>query len=156
MLAVFSQITTLFSGWLFKKALQAQHVDPAEVFKSDEEIDQIKEQQAQAAQQQQPQDPRIVAAQMRAQAEGQKVQLMGQVAQAEAQGRLAVVQMQQEARLQELAMQREIEMLKLAQSEKLSLEQIKAKLADTAIKERGKKELFAAEQRIKMMTGSGI
>lgn len=141
---------------LFKKALQAQHVDPAEVFKSDEEIDQIKEQQAQAAQQQQPQDPRIVAAQMRAQAEGQKVQLMGQVAQAEAQGRLAVVQMQQEARLQELAMQREIEMLKLAQSEKLSLEQIKAKLADTAIKERGKKELFAAEQRIKMMTGSGI
>ena len=36
------------------------------------------------------------------------------------------------------------------------LEQIKAKLADTAIKERGKKELFAAEQRIKMMTGSGI
>lgn len=141
---------------LFKKALQAQHVDPAEVFKSDEEIDQIKEQQAQAAQQQQPQDPRIVAAQMRAQAEGQKVQLMGQVAQTEAQGRLAVVQMQQEARLQELAMQREIEMLKLAQSEKLSLEQIKAKLADTAIKERGKKELFAAEQRIKMMTGSGI
>lgn len=141
---------------LFKKALQAQHIDPVEVFKSDEEIDQIKEQQAQAAQQQQPQDPRIIAAQMRAQTEGQKAQIMGQVAQAEAQGRLAVVQMQQEARLQELAMQREIEMLKLAQSEKLTLDQIKAKLADTAIKERGKKELFAAEQRIKMMTGSGI
>lgn len=146
----------LDSEKLFKKALQAQHIDPAEVFKSDEEIDQIKEQQAQAAQQQQPQDPRIIAAQMRAQTEGQKAQLMGQVAQAEAQSRLQVVQMQQQAKLQELAMMREIEMLKLAQEEKLSLEEIKAKLADTAIRERGKKELFGAEQRIKMLTGSGI
>lgn len=146
----------LDSEKLFKKALQAQHIDPAEVFKSDEEIDQIKEQQAQAAQQQQPQDPRIIAAQMRAQSEGQKYQFMGQVAQAEAQGKLAVVQMQQQAKREELQIMRDIEMLKLAQTEKLSLEQIKAKLADTAIKERGKKELFTAEQRIKMLTGSGI
>ena len=140
---------------LFKKALQAQHIDPAEVFKTDEEIDQIKEQQAQAAQQQ-PQDPRVVAAQMRAESEGQKVQVMGQVAQTEAGIRLQMARESQQARREELQVQREIEMLKLAQTEKLSLDQIKAKLADTAIKERSKKELFSAEQRIKMMTGSGI
>ena len=35
-------------------------------------------------------------------------------------------------------------------------EQIKAKLADTAIKERGKKELFTAEARLKLAAGSGI
>ena len=53
-------------------------------------------------------------------------------------------------------MEREIEMLKLAQTKELTLEEIKAKLADTAIKERGKKELFAAEAQIKNQLGSGI
>ena len=55
-----------------------------------------------------------------------------------------------------MELQREIEMLKMANVQNLSLEQIKAKLADTAIKERGKKELFAAEQRLKLVAGSGI
>ena len=43
-----------------------------------------------------------------------------------------------------------------ANEQNLSLEQIKAKLADTAIRERGKKELFGAEQRLKLAVGSGI
>ena len=46
--------------------------------------------------------------------------------------------------------------LEVGVAQGLTLEQIKAKLADTAIKERGKKELFAAEQRLKLVAGSGI
>ena len=58
--------------------------------------------------------------------------------------------------MQELAMEREIEMLKMANNQNLTLEQIKAKLAETAMRERGKKELFTAEQNLKLKTGSGI
>lgn len=139
---------------LFRKALQAQHVDPEEVFKSEEEIEQIKEQMKNP--QQQPPDPRIAAAQIRAQTDMQKVQAQNQGDMAELQTRLAIKQADIAARREELAMQREIEMLKMANAQNLSLEQIKAKLADTAIRERGKKELFAAEQRLKLVAGSGI
>lgn len=141
---------------LFEKALQAQHVDPAEVFKSPEEIERIKEQQAQAAQQQQPPDPRIAAAQIRAQSDIARVQAQNQGDMAELQTRLQIKQADITARREEMQLTREIEMLKMANSQNLTLEQIKAKLADTAIRERGKKELFAAEQRLKLVAGSGI
>jgi hypothetical protein len=140
---------------LFKKALQAQHIDPAEVFKPEEEIEQIKEQQKQAATQAPP-DPRIAAAQIRAQADVQKIQAQNQGDQAELNTRLAITQAQIAARREEMQMTREIEMLKMANAQNISLESIKAKLADTAIKERGRKELFAAEQRLKLVAGSGI
>lgn len=140
---------------LFEKALQAQHVDPAEVFKSEQEIEQIKEMQKQAAAQQPP-DPRIAAAQIRAQSDMQRVQAQNQGDLAELQTRLQIKQADIAARREEMQLTREIEMLKMANSQNLSLEQIKAKLADTAIRERGKKELFAAEQRLKLVSGSGI
>ena len=141
---------------LFEKALQAQHIDPAEIFKSEEEIEKIKEQQAQMAAQGPGPDPRIEAAQIRAQTDMQKVQAQNQGDMAELQVRLAIKQADIAARREEMELQREIEMLKMANVQNLSLEQIKAKLADTAIKERGKKELFAAEQRLKLVAGSGI
>ena len=75
---------------------------------------------------------------------------------AELQTRLAIKQADVAARREEIQMQREIEMLKMANTQNLTLEQIKAKLADTAIRERGRKELFAAEQRLKLVAGSGI
>ena len=56
----------------------------------------------------------------------------------------------------ELQMTREIEMLKMSNTQNISLETIKAKLADTAIRERSKKEIYAAEQNLKLQTGSGI
>ena len=140
---------------LFEKALQAQHVDPAEVFKSEEEIEQIKEQQKAAAAQQPP-DPRIAAAQIRAQSDMQRVQAQNQGDMAELQTRLAIKQADVAARREEMQLTREIEMLKMANVQNISLEAIKAKLADTAIRERGKKELFAAEQRLKLVAGSGI
>jgi hypothetical protein len=74
----------------------------------------------------------------------------------ELQVRQTIAQKDAEMRMAEMQLTREIEMLKLSNTQNISLEKIKAQLADTAIKERGKKELFAAEQQLKLSTGSGI
>ena len=142
---------------LFEKALQAQHIDPAEVFKSEDELEKIKEQQAAAAANPQAQpDPRIQAAQIRAESDKARVEAQNQGDMAELQTRQQIAQLNHDASMTELQVTREIEMLKLANTQHLSLEEIKAKLADTAMRERGKKELFAAEEHLKLTTGSGL
>lgn len=141
---------------LFEKALQAQHVDPAEVFKPEEEIGRINEAEKAAANQPPPPDPRIAAAEIRRQTDIEKVKAQNEGDMAELQTRLAIKQADIAARREEMQMQREIEMLRLANAQNISLEQIKAQLAQSAMKERGKKELFAAEQRLKLVAGSGI
>ena len=142
---------------LFEKALQAQHIDPEEVFKSEVEIDKIEEQEKAAAESPQQQvDPRIEAAKIRAQSDASKVKSQNEGDMAELQTRLQITQANVSARREEMQIQREIEMLKMANNKNLSLEQIKAQLAGVAIRERGKKELFAAEQRLKLVAGSGI
>lgn len=141
---------------LFERALQAQHVDPAEVFKSDEEIEEILEAERQAAQQGQTEDPRIAAAKIRAQTDVQRVQAQNEGDMMELQTRLQIAQEGIRARREERQQMIELEMLKLANAQNLSLEQIKARLGETAIKERSKQNLFAAERRLKMQMGSGI
>lgn len=140
---------------LFEKALQAQHIDPTEVLKSEDELEKIKEAMAQQSEGEAP-DPRLQAAQIRAESDMAKVQAQNEGDMAELQTRLQIKQADIAARREEIQLQREIEMLKMANEQNISLEQIKAKLADTSIKERGKKELFAAEQRLKLVAGSGI
>lgn len=139
---------------LFEKALQAQHIDPKDVFKSEEELEKIKEQQKnpQAA----PPDPALAVAQLRGQIEMEKAKAQNQGDMAELQVRQAIAQQDGEIRMAEMQLTREIEMLKMANTQNLTLEQIKAKLADTAMRERGKKELYAAEANLKMTTGQGI
>ena len=139
---------------LFEKALQAQHIDPKDVFKSEEELEKIKEQQKnpQAA----PPDPALAVAQLRGQIEMEKAKAQNQGDMAELQVRQAIAQQEGELRMAEMQLTREIEMLKMANTQNLTLEQIKAKLADTAMRERGKKELYAAEANLKMTTGQGI
>jgi hypothetical protein len=139
---------------LFEKALQAQHIDPKDVFKSEDELEKIKEASGQppAA----PENPALAVAKMRGDIEMQKAQAQNQGDMAELQVRQQIAQQEGELRMAEMQITREIEMLKLSNTQNISLEQIKAKLADTAIKERGKKELYAAEQNLKLQTGSGI
>ena len=141
---------------LFEKALQAQHIDPAEVFKPEEEIEQIKEAQKQAAAAGPAPDPALAVAQVRAQAEMQKVQAQNQGDLQELQVRQQIAAQEADLQIMQLQMTREIEMLKLSNSQNISLESIKAKLADTAMKERSRKELFAAERDLALKTGSGI
>ena len=141
---------------LFEKALQAQHIDPAEVFKPEEEIEQIKEAQKQAAAQGPAPDPAMAVAQLRAQAEMQQVQARSQSDMQELQVRQQISAQEADLHIMQLEMTREIEMLKLSNSQNISLEKIKAQLADTAMKERSRKELFAAERDLALKTGSGI
>jgi hypothetical protein len=141
---------------LFEKALQAQHIDPAEVFKPEEEIEQIKEAQKQAAAQGPAPDPAMAVAQLRAQTEMQKVQAQNQGDLQELQVRQQISAQEADLHIMQLQMTREIEMLKLSNSQNISLEKIKAQLADTAMKERSRKELFAAERDLALKTGSGI
>ena len=139
---------------LFEKALQAQHIDPKDVFKSEDELEKIKEQASQP--QQAPDNPALAVAKMRGEIEMQKAQAQNQGDMAELQVRQEIAKQEGALRVVEMQLTREIEMLKMSNTQNISLEQIKAKLADTAIKERGKKELYAAEQNLKLQTGSGI
>ena len=139
---------------LFEKALQAQHIDPKDVFKSEDELEKIKEQQKNP--QEAPPDPAMAVAQLRGQIEMQKAEAQNAGDMAELQVRQAIAQQEGELRMAEMQLTREIEMLKMANTQNITLEQIKAKLADTAMRERGKKELYAAEANLKMTTGQGI
>lgn len=140
---------------LFEKALQAQHIDPKDVFKPEDELEKIKEQMANPQQQQAP-DPRVQAAQIRAQTDVERAKAQNAGDMAEIQLRQSIMQQDAQLKMAELQMTREIEMLKMSNSQNISLEEIKAKLADTAIRERSKKEIYAAEQNLKLRTGSGI
>ena len=137
-----------------EKALQAQHIDPKDVFKSEDELEKIKEQQKNP--QEAPPDPAMAVAQLRGQIEMEKAKAQNAGDMAELQVRQSIAQQEGEIRMAEMQLTREIEMLKMANTQNLTLEQIKAKLADTAMRERGKKELYAAEANLKMTTGQGI
>jgi DNA-directed RNA polymerase alpha subunit len=93
---------------------------------------------------------------IRAQTDVQRVQAQNEGDMMELQTRLDIAQQQITARREERGQMIELEMLKLANAQNMSLEQIKAKLGETAIKERSKQSLFAAERRLKMQMGSGI
>jgi hypothetical protein len=124
------------------------------VFKSEEELEKIKEQQKNP--QQAAPDPALAVAQLRGQIEMEKAKSQNQGDLAELQVRQSIAQQDGELRMAEMQLTREIEMLKMSNTQNISLEQIKAKLADTAMRERGKKELYSAEANLKMSTGSGI
>lgn len=140
---------------MLRKVAEVMRLNPHEVIPSDEEIAQMQQAAAEAAQQQ-PQDPRLAAAQMRAEAELQRSQYQAQSDQVEMQVRQQMAEQDMEYNLQKLQMEREIAMLKLANERELTLEQIKAQLAQTAAKDRTSKELFAAERDLKLAVGSGI
>lgn len=144
---------------LLRRIAESLRLSPDEVVPTDEELQAMQEQAQQMAaqqQQQQQQDPRITVAQMRAEAEMQRAQYEAQANQVEMQVRQQMSQQDMQFKIAALEMQREIEMLKLAQTKELTLEQIKAKLADRSIAETSKKQLFAAERELKLATGQGI
>jgi len=140
-----------------RRIAESMRISPDDAVPTDEELAALQQQAAEAAQQQPPQqDPRIVAAQMRAEADVQRAQYEAQADQVEMQTRQEMSQQDMQYKLAALELEREVAMLKLAATKELTLEQIKAKLADTTIRETSRKQLFAAEQELKLRTGSGI
>lgn len=142
---------------MLRKVAEVMRLNPAELVPSDEELQQMQQAAAEAAAQQpQQEDPRLAAAQLRAQADLQRAQYRAQADQVEMQVRQQMAEQDMAYQLQKLQMEREIAMLRLANERELTLEQIKAQLAQAAAKDRTSKELFAAERDLKLATGQGI
>lgn len=137
---------------LFEKALQAQHIDPADIMASDAEIQQRQQAQQQAAQQQQ--NPAIQVAQIRAQGEQARTASTEKIKQLEVQAKVHQVDTDRAARLEELQAQKEILMLTLASKENMTLQQIRAELAKTVINTNTQKELKASENHLEAQAQS--
>jgi hypothetical protein len=141
---------------LFEKALQAQHIDPAEVFKPEEELTQIREKEK-AAENAPPQDPpQVMAAKIRASTEQGKGAAEQRLAAVELNAKLEMQREEHRQRMDELMVQREIEMMRIASAHNITLEQVKGQLAGIAIAERTKRDLFNAEKSLALVTGHGI
>ena len=128
---------------LFEKVLRAQHIDPRDIMYAPEKIE---ENLANAKEQV---DPRVQAAQINAEARLK-------TADAVAQGRATETEVLREnetenrrLRMLELQLKHDLAILELANTKQLTIEQIKAQLANTAISARTKKELAASEMVFK-------
>lgn len=128
---------------LFEKALRAQHIDPRDIMFPQDKI----EQNLQSMQQQT--DPRVEAAKINADARMKQ-------AQAVADGRATEMEVLRETevenrrlRMLELQLKHDLAILEMANTKQLTIDQIKAQLANTAITARTKKELAASEMAFK-------
>lgn len=127
--------------------VKSKRIDPRDVMMDDEKKQQL-------AKQQQPQAPAVQAAQIRAQADMQREQLRQDAAVKKmqmdmdrdtqyAQELRERTQGERQLRIAELQMRRELAMMEYANRNQLSLDSIKAQLAQTALKLRTTKELAA-------------
>lgn len=138
---------------IFKKAVQAQHVDPSDIMFTDAEI---KENEERAAQAPQEQNPQLQVAQIRTEGDLKKAEMVQTSDMKELELKLLMAREDREFQREMKQMSLNIEMVKLAQTKELTLDQIKAKLADSSMKERNKKELYNAEANLRVATGAGI
>jgi len=156
---------------IFEKALQAQHIDPAEIFRADDEIAQIEQQQAGKG----PTDPKVQAALINAQAHLQVAKArsdgMVQLEQARAQTTIAVENTRAQAeqayadteaqmakdnqggKLIEMQMKERMLMLDYANKRNLTLEQVKADLAKVAMQENTKVQLAQMQHNVAQAEG---
>jgi hypothetical protein len=141
---------------LLRRVAESMRISADEVVPTDDEIAQMQQQTTQTAQQQQPDDPRLQTAMIRAQTELKRAELQAAANAQDMEFRARMAQQDQAAKAAELNLLREIEMMKLASTQKLTLEQIRSQLAQTAIKERSKQQLFSVERKLKLSQGSGI
>jgi ribosomal protein L29 len=136
---------------LFEKALKAQHIDPVDVMNSDAEI----QANLQRAAQSQQQDPRIAAAEMRAEADKLRTQSQEKVATETLQVKQNQAALEHQRAMDQLAAQERIETMKMAQKTSMTFEQIRAQLAAVGIKERAKADLAAMDMHVQAATGQG-
>jgi hypothetical protein len=129
--------------------LKAFKVNPDDLMKTEDEYNQFMQQQAQQGQQQ---DPRIAAAQMKAQSEAAKLEDNKAQREFEAQKE----QGEYEIAMTDAQLSREIEIAKLTQDGALTREEIAAKERLAALNINNERELFNAEAAIKVNQGSGI
>jgi hypothetical protein len=130
---------------LFEKALRAQHVDPADIMRSDEEIAAA----IKAAQENQKPDPRVQAAQVRAAADVERTKTQAENSASELALRQTIAEQNHAAQIARLQVEREIEILRLAQQQQISVDQIKAQLTDRVLADQSKKDMAAMQAEIR-------
>lgn len=138
---------------LFEKALQAQHIDPKDVLLPDDQIEKNREAAAQQK------DPRIEATMINAQARMEQAKAVAQARATETEVMREAEAENRRLRVLQLQIEHDLEILKLSHAKDISIEQIKAQLAQTAIGDRTKKELAASEMMFKQKAspdGQGI
>jgi len=149
---------------LMVKMLQAQHIKPDDVLKSE---DQVKREEEAAAKVPPPADPRIEAAKIMAQSATERVQAQTQVETAKQQSadQLAALKLQSEQqrleaefgqRADEFEKQLNLKIMELSENRNLSLDSIKAALAGTTLTLKSKERMFDKEAGLRLTTGEGI
>lgn len=138
---------------------KSQRLNPTLFMYSEDELKAMQEQAAANP----PQDPRQITAQAQIQAAQIRTDAMVQVAQANTQEKMTQREIDlqdaredREYRLQMAQLARDTKLIELAQKSEMSVQQIKAQLADTAMKERTKKELQSQEIAVKQQFGAGL
>ncbi len=139
---------------LFEKALQAQHVQPGDILKSDtekkEEADRLAAAGPQAT------DPRVEAATIRAQASVQEAQARAAGTENEIALREKIAEQNHAAIIAKLELEREIALLKYATEKQSTIEQAKKELAIAAMGYRQKSEQLHTEASLRINTGAGV
>jgi len=128
---------------LFERALKAQHLDPRDIMLTPEQVEANRQ-----ANPPQP-DPRVQAAMIAAKARSEESHAIAEGRMAEVQARTEAEVEDRRMRVLELQLKHDLEVMKVASSEKISITQVKAMLAQTAIAERTRKELAASEMVFK-------
>lgn len=136
--------------------LKAFKVDPEDLMKPQDQVDQ--EMQAQA-EQGQPDDPRIAAAQIKAQVDMAKIEDNKEARQLQAQQIEYNKEREQgefEIAMTEAAINRDTTLLKLDQAERLAAATLQSKERLESLKIDNERQIFNAEAAIKVRQGSGI
>lgn len=137
---------------LFQKALEAMHIIPSDVMNTDAEIQAALER---ASQQQQP-DPRVVAAQMRAQSDQQRTEAQKAMNSETNQVKQSIAAANNETTQHVAQMQLELDHNKLAVQQQQHTDTARVSLATVGIRERSAQDMQAREMELKSATGSGI
>ncbi len=130
---------------LLRKTVQAHQISADDVVYTDEELQAKAEEQAQMAQQGPPPDPAMQMKQMELQQQYRVHQ-----------EKLADNERERQLKLQISTLEREEAMVKLATEKDLSIEKIRASLAQTNMTTQTKRDLFEQEKRLKVAMGEGL
>lgn len=139
-----------------KAILKAFRVNPEELMKPE---DQVEQEMAAQAEQGAPSDPRIAAAQIKAEVDMAKLQDNQQVRALQAQQLEYQRQKEQaefEIAMTEAGIDRDLALTKLGQDAQLTREQIEARERLEALKIDNERQIFNAEAALRVRTGAGI
>ena len=155
---------------LYRKLAKSIGINPDDIIKTDEEIKAEQEQAQQQPQQQNPEMLKLQLEQQKLQLEAKSLELEmqlkqqqlgidAQVAQSRMQADMAraqTAQYQAQGEIQERQIERETQMMKLAADRDITIAEVQQQLVNAREQRQHETDLFMAESKIKLATGSGL